>query len=78
VSLYAELAQRIERRTGKSIDELRSMTISELRCEAEKKHGPMHVTKEWPLIGRGSVMGDYVVSRDEIERQLDDALHDDG
>ncbi|MDR0635105.1 MAG: hypothetical protein LBF91_09025 [Azoarcus sp.] len=54
------------------------MTISELRCEAEKKHGPMHVTKEWPLIGRGSVMGDYVVSRDEIERQLDDALHDDG
>ena len=69
------LERAIARRTGLSIESLRSMTPHELRERVEKKTGHGLVfTCNFPFIGRGNVMRDKTVSRERIEKQLDEAL----
>jgi hypothetical protein len=75
--LHPDLVAQIERRTGKTIEELRSTPIDEMRREVEKKCGPMRVLSRWPLIGRGSIMRDYVKTSAEIDREFEHALRDD-
>lgn len=73
--MNAELLHMIERKTGKSIDQLQSETIGERRCEIEARQGkPMRLLQLFPFIGRGSVMGDFILSHQEVDRQLDRAL----
>jgi hypothetical protein len=69
------LEKSVERKTGIPVAELRQMTISEMRCrvEHEKKH-PMEFYSAFPLIGRGNVMRDCVISHADIERELDEVL----
>ncbi|MDA8258521.1 MAG: hypothetical protein M0Z99_23310 [Betaproteobacteria bacterium] len=65
----------IERKTGKSIDQLQSETISERRDEVEASQGkPMGLLQLFPFVGRGSVMGDFIMSHQEVDKQLDRAL----
>lgn len=73
--MNAELLRLIERKTGKSIDQLQSETISERREEVEAKAGtPLRLLRHFPFIGRGSVMGDFILSHNEVDRQLNRAL----
>lgn len=75
MTMNVELLSLIERKAGKSIETLQSETFSEHRSEAEAKHRkPMLVTRLFPFIGRGSVMGDFLLSHSEINKQLDHAI----
>jgi len=63
----------VSEKLGKSADELRNQTISEIRKEAEKKAGhPLRYKKEFPFIGRGNVLRDRLTSSDEIEKKLEE------
>ena len=73
--MNAELVRLIERKTGKTIDQLQTETISERRGEIEAAQGkPMRLLRLFPFIGRGSVMGDFILSHREVDKQLDRAL----
>lgn len=69
------LEQAIEKNTEQSIETLRSTTLDELRQQVEAKRGrALRFTCNFPFIGRGNVMRDETVSRQEIEKQLDEAF----
>lgn len=75
MALSAELLRLIERKTGQPINKLQEETIWDRRCAAEADHGePMKLLRLFPFIGRGSVMGDYILSHSEVDRQLNKAL----
>jgi len=75
MAMSTELLRLIERKTGKSVDKLQSETISERRLDVETKfHKPMRLFRLFPFIGRGSVMGEFLLSHSEVNRQLDRAI----
>ena len=75
MAMSTELLCLIERKTGMSIDQLQSGTISERRSDIESKCGkPMRLLRLFPFIGRGSVMGEFLLSHAEVNKQLDRAL----
>lgn len=75
MTMNAELLRQIERKTGKTIGELQSGTIDERRKEVEtKSRKTMSFSRLFPFIGRGSVMGEFLLSHSEINKQLDHAL----
>ena len=75
MAMSAELVRLIERKTGMSVDKLQSGTISERRSDVEAKfHKPMRLFRLFPFIGRGSVMGEFILSHSEVNKQLDRAL----
>lgn len=75
MTMSVELLSLIERKSGKSIETLQSETLSEHRSEAEAKHcEPMRMSRLFPFVGRGSVMGDFLLSHSEINKQLDHAI----
>ena len=70
-----DLEATVERMTGMKAEQLRRQTITEGRLAAEKKAGrPMQFRSEWPFVGRGNVLRDRILTRDEINRSLDKAL----
>ena len=75
MTMNVELLRLIERKAGKSIETLQSETLGKHRSEAEAKHRePMRVSQLFPFVGRGSVMGDFLLSHKEINKQLDHAI----
>lgn len=75
MALNTELLRLIERKTGKSIDLLQSEPLSERRREVEAKHGkPIRLLRLFPFIGRGSVMGEFLLSHKDVNKQLDRAI----
>jgi hypothetical protein len=70
-----DLEATVERMTGMTADQLRRRTITEGRLAAEKKTGkPMRLRSTWPFTGRGNVLRDRILTRDEIDRSIDKAL----
>jgi hypothetical protein len=75
MSMNAKLLRLIELKTGKPIDQLQTGTISERRSEIEAAKGkPMRLRQFFPFIGRGSVMGDFILPHREVDRQFYRAL----
>ena len=73
--MKASLIRAIENATGESVESLRSMPLDERRQLIEKKTGRrLKVTRNFPFIGRGNVMRDETVSRDQVETELREAL----
>ena len=74
-SIATSLIEQIELTTGETIDDLRRTPISDRREAIEKKKGSrMVVSRFFPFIGRGNVLRDKTISREEVEQQLDEAL----
>jgi hypothetical protein len=70
-----KFVQCIERSTGKSIDYLRRTPIDEQRESAEQKNGkPLTFKSYFPLIGRGNVLHDRLVTHAEAEAAFRRAL----
>jgi hypothetical protein len=70
-----ELLQGIEKRVGKTADEIRRASLDELRDEAEKRLNARLTYKvRWPLVGRGNILGKRILAHEEVERLLDAAL----
>ena len=65
----------VERSTGKSIEYLRETPIDEQRLAVEAVHGKRLVFKSYfPLIGRGNVLHNRLITHDEAEAALRKAL----
>jgi hypothetical protein len=74
-TMNSELLEAIERRVGKTAEEIRRTPIDEMRSEVEKKLGTRLTFKvRWPLIGRGNILRDRVLTNEAVERLLDAAL----
>ncbi len=75
MAMNPELLRSIERKTGETVDRLQSETLWERRSLIESRQGePMRLLRCFPFIGRGSVMGEHLLSRAEVDQQLDQAL----
>ena len=71
----ARIERTVERITGTSVSELRRRSVDEQRGTAERQHGrPMQFVRRFPLIGRGNVLRDRIMSTAEIDRMVDEAL----
>lgn len=71
------LEEAVQIETGESPDSLRKESLSERRLKIEKAKGfPLRLTKKFPFIGRGSVMGDRILPSEEIDRQFMESLED--
>jgi hypothetical protein len=66
----------IEREVGDDIDTIAHMPIDERRRLVEQRHGGkrMTVVSKFPLIGRGNVLGDCLISHEEVEKELEKAI----
>jgi hypothetical protein len=66
----------MERITGESIESLRSMPIDERREMVEKKTSKLlRIVSRFPVIGRGSVLRDRLISRRQVEAGVDWSLN---
>lgn len=73
--LSKSLIRRIEVRTGKSADELKRETLWEKRLRLSGAKGKnMRFTRNFPLIGRGCVLGDHLVTSGEVNHEIDQLL----
>jgi hypothetical protein len=73
--LSESLIRRIETRTGKSVDELKNETLWQKRLRLSAAKGKtMKFTRNFPLIGRGCVLGDHLVTSHEVNREIDQLL----
>lgn len=71
----ARIEKTVERITGASAAELRRRSIDEQRGAVERHHGrPMQFVRRFPVIGRGNVLRDRIMSRAEIDRMVDETL----
>jgi len=69
------LIQRLERLTGQSHEEISQETLSAKRRRISQQKGkPMKFTRNYPLIGRGCVLGDNLRSTAELNREIDELL----
>jgi len=69
------LEKSLEQASGQSIANLRSLSVSEVRAMAQKKHGRrFHLKSQWPFIGRGTVLRDNVLTHEQVETAFDDAM----
>lgn len=73
--MIPELLASIEKRVGKTAEEICRTPLDELRDEAEKKLNS-HLTFRvmWPFVGRGNILRNRVLNHDTVERLLDAAL----
>ena len=70
-----DLLPDIEKRVGMTAEEMRRATLDELREAAEKKLGHRLTYRvRWPLVGRGNILRDRILSHEDVERILDAAL----
>ncbi len=68
-------ADAVESRTGLTVDELKTMTVCELRRATEKRIGrPLVIESRFPTIGRGNVNRDRLISHEEVEQSLESSL----
>jgi len=76
VPLSETVVRAIESEMGKTIQEVQEQTLSDRRREVEAKHGgrKMIFPVNFPFIGRGNVLRDQVLSREEVDRQFNEAL----
>jgi hypothetical protein len=71
------LEKAVEKATGEKIEDLRSRSLEETRRVAESRHRrPLIFISKFPFIGRGNVMRDRLITHEEVEESLDEALKD--
>jgi hypothetical protein len=66
----------VEQATGKSIEDLRRTPIDEQRSATEAElRRPLCFVSRFPFIGRGNVLRDRLLSHQQVEADLQRALH---
>ncbi|MFO8056722.1 MAG: hypothetical protein R6V10_05455 [bacterium] len=72
-----ELEGALEKEMGKSIEEIRNAPVDKMRAEVESSLGRVLSYKSYyPLIGRGNILRDRIVTHDIVEERLGRAMHD--
>jgi len=72
---FATVEKNVENLIGLSAKTIREYSPSELRLHLEKKNKrKFSFTSEFPTIGRGNVLGDGIMTSEEINRDIDKIL----
>lgn len=70
-----EMREAIEHEVGMPIEEIRRLPLEDWRTHLRSTFGcPLKFVSRFPFIGRGNVLRDKIVSHDQVERELDEAL----
>lgn len=65
------LYKRIEKLTGQSIENLQRETLTEKRSRISlQKKQALRFTRNFPLIGRGCVLGDHLRTSEKLNKEL--------
>lgn len=72
--MRSKLRAVLEKATGESVQQLREMSISDRRNMLDARGQQMTIVSRKPVIGRGSVLTDRLVSHEVVEAQLAEAL----
>jgi hypothetical protein len=73
-TLSATLVALIEKKTGESIEQLQASPIAHRRIKVEASGLKTCFVRYFPFIGRGSVMGDYLLTRDQVAEEFEKAV----
>jgi hypothetical protein len=62
--------------TGRTAAEIRTSTLTESRrkIESSRRGEGMSIVSRFPFIGRGNIMRDRLLSHEQVERSLSEAL----
>jgi len=72
---FATIVKNVENLVGLSAETIRKYSPNELRLHLEKKNQRKFTfTTEFPTIGRGNVLGDSILSSEEINKDIDKIL----
>ena len=72
---FATVERNVENLVGLSAEIIRKYSPGELRLHLEKKNKcKFSFTSEFPVIGRGNVLGDGIKTSEEINRDIDRIL----
>jgi hypothetical protein len=75
IMLQKRIEKNAESITGMSVNELRSISPEKFRHYCERKFGqPFSFISEFPLIGRGNVLRDGIISRCALNLEIDRML----
>ncbi|OFX16915.1 MAG: hypothetical protein A2Z18_01700 [Armatimonadetes bacterium RBG_16_58_9] len=70
-----KLEEDVARSTGRSVAELRTSSLCDLRRQAEVRTGRVtRFVSRFPLIGRGNVNSDRIVESKDIDDEVDRIL----
>jgi hypothetical protein len=73
--LFNVIEKNIEARVGLPIETIRMYSPDELRLHFEKKNKrKFSFTTEFPVIGRGNVLRDNIITSEEINKDIDKIL----
>jgi hypothetical protein len=68
------IEKSVEILTGMKSSDIRNKTIDKIRFDLEANKTKIRFISEFPFIGRGSVLRDFVLEHDIINSDLDKAL----
>jgi len=68
------LQHTASRLTGLPVDYMRDTPIARQRIDREQLKGPIPIASHDDYIGRGSVLRGRIISHEEVEKMLDEAL----
>ena len=72
---FAVIEKNAEKLVGLSAEEIRRLSPGELRRYLEKKNKKkFSFTSEFPVIGRGSVLRDSIITSEELNKEIDKIL----
>jgi len=72
---FAEIEKNVEKAVGLSAEEIRKYSPGELRRFLEEKNKKkFSFISVFPVIGRGNVLRDSIITTEEINREIDKIL----
>jgi len=72
---FAAIEKNVEKLVGLSAEEIRKYSPGELRCFLEKKNKKkLSFSTEFPVIGRGNVLRDNMLTSEQINKEIDKIL----
>jgi hypothetical protein len=72
---FATVEKNAEKVVGLSVKEIRDYSPGKLRCYLEKKNKKkFSYTTEFPIIGRGNVLRESIITSKEINKDIDKIL----
>jgi len=72
---FAAIEKNVERSVGLSAEEIRKCSPGELRRFLEERNKKkFSFSTEFPVIGRGNVLRDNIITTDKLNREIDKIL----
>lgn len=75
VSIFHKVIKRSEKVTGLTAKQIRDFSPEELRAHIELRNkSKIQFVSEFPIIGRGNVLRDDIVSKESLDADIDRIL----